>query len=75
MPLSIWENIRDNQLPIGSEELEQYAAIGVAVSTNVEPSDENIVKNVIDDCNDEPKYICLIQAYLKLRKCRTFTQC
>lgn len=63
VPLSIWLRAIDNQLPIANEELEQYAAIDDAVLTCEEPSDYNIVQNVIvnsqdsDDDNDESEEI------------------
>lgn len=63
VPLSVWTRNIDNQLPITNEDLEQYACVDDAVATSEEPSDENIVQNIItndansqsDGDNDEPE--------------------
>ncbi|CAH0722847.1 unnamed protein product, partial [Brenthis ino] len=66
VPLSIWAKAIDkHQLPITNEDFEQYARVDDAVATCEEPSDENIVDNMIaDDANskdsdgddDEPEF-------------------
>lgn len=63
VPLSVWTRAIDYQLPITNEDLEQYACVDDAVATCEEPSDENIVQNVIanassqdsDGDDDEPE--------------------
>lgn len=67
VPLSIWARAIDkHQLPITNEDFEQYACVDDAVATCEEPSDENIVENIIakdtnskdsDGDDDEPEEI------------------
>lgn len=47
MPLSILARALNNQLPIGNEELKQYSAIDGDLATSEEPTEENIVQNII----------------------------
>ncbi|KOB51958.1 Tigger transposable element-derived protein [Operophtera brumata] len=53
VPLSVWARAIDgHQLPITNEDFEQYAFVDDAVATCEEPSDENIVENIIaNDAN------------------------
>ncbi|XP_068992255.1 uncharacterized protein [Neodiprion pinetum] len=54
VPLNVWTRAIDNQLPITNEDFEQYACIDDAVATSEEPSDENIVQNIIaNDANNQ----------------------
>jgi len=52
LPLAVWAKALENEIPISSEELEEYAAIDEFVETCEEPSDENIVQNIIDEGQD-----------------------
>ncbi|KAJ3641450.1 hypothetical protein Zmor_027957 [Zophobas morio] len=48
VPLRVWARaIHKHQLPITNENFEQYACVDDAVATCEEPSDENIVENII----------------------------
>ncbi|XP_063896995.1 tigger transposable element-derived protein 4-like [Helicoverpa armigera] len=48
VPLSVWARaINGHQLPITNEDFEQYAFVDDAVATCEEPTDENIVENII----------------------------
>lgn len=59
VPLSVWARALNKGLPIGNEELEQYSAIDDDLATCEEPTEENILQNVIvnsqdsDDNNDD----------------------
>ncbi|XP_060810034.1 tigger transposable element-derived protein 4-like [Amyelois transitella] len=58
VPLSVWARALNKGLPIGNEELEHYSTIDDDLVTCEEPTDENIVQNIIvnsqdsDDNND-----------------------
>lgn len=59
VPLSVWARALNKGLPIGNEELEHYSTIDDDLVTCEEPTDENIVQNIIvnsqdsDDNNDD----------------------
>ncbi|XP_050681804.1 tigger transposable element-derived protein 4-like [Leptidea sinapis] len=67
VPLSVWARaIGRHHLPITNEDFEQYVFVDDAVATCDEPSDENIVENIIandanskdsDDDDGEPEEI------------------
>ncbi|KAF9800635.1 hypothetical protein SFRURICE_014066 [Spodoptera frugiperda] len=52
VPLSILARALNNQLPIGNEELKQYSAIDDDLATCEEPTEENIVQNIIGNSHD-----------------------
>lgn len=52
VPLSILARALNNQLPIGNEELKQYSAIDDDLATCEEPTEENIVQNIIVNSHD-----------------------
>ncbi|CAH0730542.1 unnamed protein product, partial [Brenthis ino] len=81
VPLSIWAKAIDkHQLPITNEDFEQYARIDNAVATCEEPSDENIVDNIIadnanskdsDGDDDEPEFYPTLSVSEALKAAKT----
>ncbi|KAL3287946.1 hypothetical protein HHI36_002402 [Cryptolaemus montrouzieri] len=66
VPLSVWARALKEGLPIGNEELEQYSSVDDFIATYEEPTDENILQNVIvysqdsddNDVDDDPEENC-----------------
>ncbi|KAL3281798.1 hypothetical protein HHI36_004999 [Cryptolaemus montrouzieri] len=52
VPLSVWARALKEGLPIENEELEQYSSVDVDIATFEEPTDENILHNVIVNSQD-----------------------
>lgn len=49
IPLSVWARALKDQLPISMEELDEYVLIDNGVAICEEPSEDSIVRNVLDD--------------------------
>ncbi|KAL3274051.1 hypothetical protein HHI36_015470 [Cryptolaemus montrouzieri] len=57
VPLSVWARALKEGLPIENERLKQYSSVDDDIARCEEPTDENILQNVIINSQDSDDYV------------------